>query len=274
MKLFRSLLVAAVLLSVTSPCGAADSSAIQALVESNAAAVKNMSARRIASLTAIAEVAHILDYFKAPESERKERLVQVKTSLKHADMGSELCLIDNQGAEHLRVVNGRFAFDRELSKAESDAPFFSPGMTLASGQSYTSDAYLSPDVMEWVVGFVVPVIPGVAVLHYEYPIKEYSDILRATKLDAKHFVLVVDRAGHVIADSREAHVNKAVDPLTNPIDYFPSIRRGEGALPAEVAHDVLSGNPGEAEVNWRGGRYRMAWQTTDGLIIAAFEEAR
>ncbi|MFN3076203.1 MAG: cache domain-containing protein [Alphaproteobacteria bacterium] len=245
---------------------------IRALAAANVAAVNTVRAARVAQLADMAEHVHLVEYFRAPAEERKKRLLAIKASLKGADMGSELCLIDNEGAEHLRVVRGRFASDRELSKVEAEAPFFPPGMALRAGQFYTSDPYLSPDVEEWVIGVVVPVLPGELILHYEHPVKQYHETLRVPDPGRGRFVIVVDRAGHIIADSRGSLTGNPAEPLVHAKNYFLNIRTGEGALPATIASSVLSGTAGQAEVTWRGKPYALAWQAASGLFVAAFEE--
>ncbi|MEO5374778.1 MAG: hypothetical protein H7840_10930 [Alphaproteobacteria bacterium] len=249
-----------------------DASAVRALVESSVSAISKVRASRVATLSGIASHGQILEYFKSPEGERKAQLPAVKSFLKDADMGSELCLIDNQGVEHLRVVRGRFASDKELSKEEMDAPFFAPGMVLREGQSYQSNPYFSPDVEEWVLGVAVPVIPGQAILHFEHPVKEYHDAL-ASAVGGGHLALAVDRVGHIVINSRDMATSRPADLMVNPRTYFLSIRRGEGAMPAEVVRAMLAGEPGEAQVTWRGANYLMAWKPTDGLTIAVLEPA-
>lgn len=270
MKSISAVLLIALLSTPSGESRAAeDFSSVRGLLAANVAAVNQISHAQAIQLSDMAALAHMPEYFRAPAAERKAKLPEIKSSLTGADMGSELCLIDGAGVEHLRVVNGQFASEKELSKEEMDAPFFGPGMALGVGQSYTSDPYLSPDVGEWVIGVVVPVIPGNAILHFEHPVKAYNDALRATA--DQGFVLAIDRAGHIVMDSRGSVTSKKADALVDPDDYFVSIRKGNAAMPADVVRQMFSGTPGEAHVTWQAADYLAAWQTVDGLIILCLQ---
>jgi hypothetical protein len=254
------------------PPAFADAAALQALLERNAAAISRLQADHLAELAAMADAPAVHEYFLAPADKRAGKLAGVKAALAGRQTGSELCLIDNHGSEHLRAVHGRLAGDTELAHDEVDAPFFAAAMALPQGASYVSEPYLSPDVEEWVIGFVVPVIPGEAILHFEHSLREYQGALAQGGGEERSFVLAIDHAGNIVADSRHAVATRMVPGKDTPRAYFENLFKGADALPPAVAAVIASGGKvGAGRVAWGGHDYLLAHKTLRGLSLVAFE---
>lgn len=222
------------------------------------------------SLSAMASDARLTDYFYAADSKRPIRMPEVRRLLSEHDTGAELCLVDKRGNEHLRMVRGKMARDAELAHDEMDAPFFRPGIALKEGASHVSQPYFSPDVEEWVVGFVVPVVPGEAFLHFEYPLKDYERLLRTGEEYEGRYLLTLDPAGNIVADSRRGKLTSR----PGPDKMLPSIAKGPSALPPEVVAAVLSGQPGEMRATVDGKPMGFTWVQLPGLVLVAFETVK
>src|SRR4051812_17938008 len=116
---------------------------------------------------------------------------------------SEVCFIDQGGAENARVVHGVRATPPDLSPDESKNPFFAPTFALRPGDVYQGSPYVSPDTHQWVIGNATQLVAGGrtrALLHFEVSIESFRR--QAARLAGRRHVLVVDgRTGEVVLDS-------------------------------------------------------------------------
>jgi hypothetical protein len=251
---------------------AADQGALAALLEEKTRAIAKLQGEHLAELSVMASNPTVHDYFDAAPAKRPGKLPAVKAALAGRQMGSELCLIDSRGREHLRAVRGRLASEKELAVDEVDAPFFAPGMALSQDSRYISEPYLSPDVEEWVVGFVIPVVPGQLVLHFEHPISEYQQVLTGDAT-SRRFALAIDRAGYVVADSRHAPNIRKIAGKDEAPGYFANIFKGPESLPVGVTRVIAAGAIKPGMVSMGGQNYLMDGRKLDGITLLVFEPA-
>lgn len=139
----------------------------------------------------------------------------------------EVCLIDTQGQEHLRMTFGEPSATADLDRNEHHLPFFSEALKLHQGESLTSDPYFSHDAKRWVYALVSPVaLPDgglPAIYHYEIPLSYFQNIVRqemermvgvegeaASRLSSRYWVM--DGTGRVVADS-----NREIDYNHEPV---------------------------------------------------------
>ena len=249
----------------------ADPARVKALVADKAAAIGKIQGEQISELRTMAQIPAVREYFQAPEKDRPNRMEAVEKALAGRQMGSELCLIDGHGSEHLRAVRGRLAPDSELAKDEDSAPFFRAGIALPPGGLHVSIPYLSPDVEEWVVGYVVPVLPGEAILHFEHTLRELQAVASQGTAGTGRFVLLVDPRGYVVADSRNPVALGLTGSETEPRAYFKNIKAADGAYPADLAAALAARAPKELKLRLDGKPYDVAWHEAQGLFIVGFD---
>ncbi len=84
---------------------------------------------------------------------------------------SEACLIDRDGVELARVVEGEIASGTDLSGDESGNPFFAPTLRLPAGRVYQAAPYVSEDTDQWVISNSTPMVDAAGVpwglVHFE-----------------------------------------------------------------------------------------------------------
>ncbi|MBF0428243.1 MAG: cache domain-containing protein [Magnetococcales bacterium] len=159
----------------------------------------------------------------------------------------EACLIDRQGQEHLRMVQGKLEDSQFFSADESDSPFFKATFALKEGEVFTSEPYMSPDSMHWVTAYTAPVVLDTgdkpAFFHFEIPLDVYGKLIstvdysysmahqaaKADKDEEGRF-FIVNKDGLVVADSRNQisfELKKAANPDADfrpgekLVDYLP-----------------------------------------------------
>lgn len=250
---------------------AAERTSLRVLVEQRAAQIEADQWQHILMLRDLAQLPLVREYFLGSEKERAEKRAGMEAVLKNKSMGLEMCLIDNKGSEHLRVVRGRLALPAELATDEIDAPFFAPSITLTQDQSYVSPPYFSPDAMLWVVGFVVPVIPGKAILHFEDTLAEYQEYATKGLTGDARFLLLVDLNGFIVADSRREIPLTPKGISAEPKDYFASIKKGPSAFPPELAEKISSGRSGALRAVWMGKTYDVYFETIHGYVVVGMD---
>lgn len=254
------------------PTGAkADRASLKALVEQRAAALDADHWQHILALQELAKVDLVRGYYSMTDKERAARRADLEAAIKGRSIGLEMCLIDNRGNEHMRAVRGRLALPSELAKDEVDAPFFKPAMALKEMQTFVSPPYYSPDADQWVIGFVVPIVPGTAILHYEDSLSEYQEIITKGVSGEARFLLLVDRNGYVVGDSRHDLPVTPKGLSTEAAAYFNHVTTGPDPLPGDLAKAILAGGVGEARVTWNGKRYDTAYVGLQGYTVVGFE---
>ena len=114
----------------------------------------------------------------------------------------EMCLIDRDGNELVRMVDG--ALDDHLSDSEENNPFFAPAFLLPEGEVLISEVYVSPDNGRWVQAYVTPIAvagQNVGLLHYEQEITRIAGEL-FKELGDDQVLLGFDEGGRLLFDSR------------------------------------------------------------------------
>lgn len=132
----------------------------------------------------------------------------------------EMCLIDRDGNELVRMVDG--ALDDHLSDNEENNPFFAPAFSLPEGEVLVSEVYVSPDNGRWVHAYVTPIAVGgrnVGLLHYEQEITKVAGEL-FKELGDGQVLLGFDEGGRLLFDSRAGDTLPPSDgaPLPDSVD--------------------------------------------------------
>ncbi|MBF0161956.1 MAG: cache domain-containing protein [Magnetococcales bacterium] len=132
----------------------------------------------------------------------------------------EMCLIDQTGQEHLRVVQGKVEDAHFFSDTESDSPFFAPSFMAKEGEVHVSKPYMSPDSRYWVIAYTAPVVLAngekPAFFHFEIPLEAYGKLLstldygyatahqqsrKDVEEEGRYFI--ISSEGLLMADSRQ-----------------------------------------------------------------------
>lgn len=248
-------------------------SAVATRVEEIGGKMRALQDEHLTELAAMADLPAVRDYFLAPASKRPAQLGRVHGALDGRKMGSELCLIDEYGSEHLRAVHGRLAPSSELAHNEVSAPFFAPAIAMKAGERHVSIPYLSPDVLQWVVGYVVPVLPGKAILHFEHPIANLLTALPTDPAGSGRFLLMVNAEGFILGDSTRKIDLSVKDDKIEPASYFASIGKGGSPLPAGTAEAVLATDAGTTTAAWAERSWTVAWTRVGSLKLVGAEAA-
>jgi two-component sensor histidine kinase len=176
---------------------------LDAFVAAKAAALEVLHRKAERALVAVAQDSSYREYFKARSDhhrqELKERIDRISLEAQSKFDVGEMCLINENGHEISRIVEGEVAHD--LSTEEATAIFFEPAFALAPRNVYVSPIYMSPDVHRWVVGYVTPIeVDGEkkAILHYEHDLETYQDLLaEGLSGDDDRFLLAVNEEGWI-----------------------------------------------------------------------------
>lgn len=95
----------------------------------------------------------------------------------------EICYIRKDGRELSRMTYDDFAGAEDLSVDESEAPFFSPTLSLGQDEVFQSRPYVSGDTDRWVIGNATPIIYSttgekIALLHFEIPVSWFQEMIK------------------------------------------------------------------------------------------------
>ena len=270
MKPFRTAAALLIATGILSPLAVA-AEPIEILVQDRAQAIVKVQGDHMGELAVMARMPVVNDYFLAADKDRKAKLKAVQAALAGRHMGSELCLIDEHGSEHLRAVHGHLAPDSELAHNEVEAPFFKDGIHLAAGQSYQSPPYASPDVHEWVLGYVVPVLPGKAILHFEHPLKEIQALATQGMSGENRFLLVIDDQGLIYGDSRRNVNLSTTGDSPDPSANFQNLARSEPRLPPALIGEIVNDVNHTTKTAWNGGTWEVSWRKVGSLILVGFQ---
>jgi diguanylate cyclase (GGDEF)-like protein/putative nucleotidyltransferase with HDIG domain len=134
---------------------------------------------------------------KLPEVERSLRFLE---QLYPGSIG-EACFIAADGRELARIVRGRAARGRNLSRDESQNVFFAPTFALPARTVYQAEPYVSPDVHEYVISNSTRVAGSRrAIVHFEVRLEAFRRAA-ATTDGGTYSVDVADaRTGNVVID--------------------------------------------------------------------------
>ncbi|MDX1594437.1 MAG: PDC sensor domain-containing protein [Gammaproteobacteria bacterium] len=147
-------------------------------------------------------------FFSSPDPERRathrEEIAQTTLKVQRYFDVEEMCLIDRDGNELVRMVAG--ALDPHLSTDEEHNVFFEPAFALPEGDVLVSPVYRSPDSGEWVLAYVTPIAlqeENVALLHYEQKLTGVADDLVDGLDPSTQALLAFDEEARVLFDSRD-----------------------------------------------------------------------
>ena len=147
-----------------------------------------------------------------PAADRAAAFVDVANTLKtlHAMFNiDEACVIDADGVELAREVDGRLATATELSPDEAEHEFFAATLALGEGQIYRSTLpYRSEDSGDWALAHATPIrlngaVP-VGMLHFEIPFQWFADKVRANTRDGSYSFLLTRTGQLLLAPSELA----------------------------------------------------------------------
>ncbi len=128
----------------------------------------------------------------------------------------EMCLIDSEGKEVVRVVGGELSHD--LSHEEAQNPFFAPAFAMPEGEVLVSEIYRSPDNGLWVLAYVTPIAAlgsNRGLLHYELEVATIARELYEG-IGPGQALLAFDEKGRLLFDSRRAEGLPAADGVVLP----------------------------------------------------------
>lgn len=258
------------LLVLSSTPGEADE--LEEMLAAKAGALEVLHRKAERALVAVAQDTSYRDYFVAHSHDHrhqlKDRIDQISLQTQDKFHVGEMCLIDENGHEISRIVEGKIAHD--LSTEESQAIFFQPGFALAPFEVYVSPIYMSTDVDRWVVAYVTPIKVGDenrAILHYEHELTVYQDLLVDGLKGSDRVLLAVNEDGWIVADSRRDIPTAQHGSSKEPEDYF-----GRFALGGRTLDDLLRGDEtGDGTVVLEQAPGRVAWRTVEHWTLVAFE---
>ena len=122
----------------------------------------------------------------------------------YPDSIGEVCLIDREGFERARVVNGQHASTATLSGDESGSSFFLPTVQLRSGEVFQAAPYVSGDTHEWVISNSTPLVneggTATSILHFEVSVESFRHLL-SIGTHGEDVQLIDVQTGRVVADS-------------------------------------------------------------------------
>lgn len=258
-------------LFVVSPVlGEADE--LEEMLAAKAGALEVLHRKAERALVAVAQDTSYRDYFVAHSHDHqhrlKERIDEISLETQDKFHVGEMCLIDENGHEISRIVEGEIAHD--LSTDEAQAIFFQPGFALAPFEVYVSPIYMSPDVSRWVVAYVTPIKVGdenKAILHYEHDLTVYQGLLVDGLRGSDQVLLAVNQDGWIVADSRREIPTAQPGGSEAPEDYFERF-----ALGGRTLDDLLGGDgTGGGTVMLEQASGRIAWRTVEHWTLVAFE---
>jgi Cache domain len=248
---------------------------VDAFIAAKAAALEVLHRKAERALVAVAQDSSYREYFKARSDhhrqELKERIDRISLEAQSKFDVGEMCLINENGHEISRIVEGEVAHD--LSTEEATAIFFEPAFALAPRNVYVSPIYMSPDVHRWVVGYVTPIeVDGEkkAILHYEHDLETYQDLLaKGLSSDDDRFLLAVNEEGWIIADSRrEIGIAQRGDSALAR-DYFERFQAAGSSLEA-LRDELGGGTSGRGTIILDGMPHSVAWRTIKGWTLLGF----
>jgi hypothetical protein len=248
---------------------------LDALIAAKAGAVEVLHRKAERALVGVAQDPSYREYFNAHSDhhrhELKERIDRISLEAQNKFDVGEMCLINENGHEISRIVEGEVAHD--LSTEEAAAIFFKPAFALAPRNVYVSPIYMSPDVNRWVVAYVTPIeVDGEnkAILHYEHELATYQDLL-AEGLAGDEFLLAVNEEGWIVADSRREIDTAMRGDSAVPGDYFERFELGGNSLET-LKSELGGGTSGRGTIALSGVPHDVAWRTVKGWTLLGFEK--
>ncbi len=199
-------LLALLIACLATPVAADPQEAARTLVNAKARVLFMKHRRAIKALESTLRNPAFKAYFMTEDAEQRGALrADIEQSVlkvqRHFAV-EEMCLIDRDGRELVRVVAGKL--DAHLSDTEHENPFFAPALALSEGDTLVSDVYLSPDTGRWVLAYVTPIAvrgENLGLLHYEQEVVRVASEL-FEGLESGQALLGFDENGRVLFDSQ------------------------------------------------------------------------
>lgn len=245
----------------------------EALVQEKAAALTIVHQRAIRSLVTAAQDPRFGELFQDTQ-DKGELRAQVENIALNVQDGfevDEMCLIDPNGAELVRITHGHAQHD--LAEDETQNSFFHPSMEKQHRQAFVAPIYMSADAKKWVVAYTTPIVvegKKYGILHYEKGLEFYQRILSLGLSGSDRFLLVVDKDGHLLSDSRSTIPVEQVAESEDLNDYFDEFRLNELTL-SELLNGLVTDGDFEGDVIiGDDGHFSVAHKQVEDWHLLAF----
>jgi diguanylate cyclase (GGDEF)-like protein len=180
----------------------------------------------------------------------------------------EACVIDENGMEIARVVQGVPAPMSQLAMTEMGNPFFRPTFALPPGEVYQAAPYVSPDTKHWVISNSTRVDYAGGhslIVHFEVSLASFAEYL-ATATPGEHVAVVDATTGRVILqDGVSLPPSDAEFPRFAAADALRDLAPAATELRASGTDYAVSGierHPGNAN-DW----VVLEWSTASASIV-------
>ncbi len=259
---------------------AADEKDLVELVNEKARLVERLNKRAERALISAVRDRAFSNYFSAANTAEKttfkSRIDKLSLNVQSRFDVDEMCLIDENGHEHSRIVGDTIAPDEELSDDESQAVFFNLGFSLKPLETAVSPLYISGDTHRWVVAYVTPVDmknKKRAILHFEHNLSKYRDLVNRGMSKEQRYLLMMTQDGYIFSDSRRDIPLEAREGKTDFSDYFENIADWGVTGIQHVMNGMKHQTAQVVDLTHENGdRYTMAYQTVRGWTLAVVEK--
>ncbi len=257
--------------------GASKSDTGAALLARRAAMLELLHHQAEITLVTAAQDRSFAAYFHATDdaerAQLKQRLAHLTANMRTTFGVDGVCLIDLAGTE---IASTSEAGAAELESANgTGSTFFHDAFLQPTRHVYLSAIFVSSDSHRWVVSYATPiVVDGFvrAILHYEHNLYDYQTVLAANPDGIVGFLLLVDRDGWIIADSRKPVDMRQRGDSVDPAGYFTKFE-WQGMSLADL--EVRLGRDGgvmEEVMPGPDGNYRVEYRTVRGWTLLLFEK--
>ncbi len=211
--LFLALFIFSTAPSSTANISAADLPKMHKELNEKASVFRTLNMKASRNLLNAARVTAFKEYFStkdpAERARLKKKIQKISLSAQKRFKVDEMCLISTDGREITRIVFDKIAPDNELSRDESDAPFFKASVKKGTKGVHVQDPYLSSDSKRWVIAYTSPIMTDdgkkPAFLHYEIPLSFFAREMAKGLSGPDEYLLIVGDDGLLWTDSRRAH---------------------------------------------------------------------
>ncbi len=256
----------------------ADEQATINLVNQKTNIIENMHSKAQRALVTAAQDRVFPEYF-TPGTDKhtlKSRIDNVSLAVQSRFEVDEMCVIDEKGNEHSRIIGKAIAPDADLSTEEASAPFFKLAFALQPKQVAVAPLYVSADTQRWVVAYVTPLAVGTgkpAILHFEHNLDKYRDMVNRGLSGDDRYLLMVTRDGYVFSDSRKDISLNAKGDADDQASYFSNIKSWRLADIDKVSDAVTKAKEGVIRSKAADGKeYVIAYKPVESWTIIAVEK--
>lgn len=274
---FATLAVAALAACLFAAAAAAQKDdAGSALLERRAAMLELMHHQAEIALVTAAQDRNFEAFFRASDAAEREmlrqRLDRLTESMRTAFFVDSVCLMDRSGQEIASTDDPSEADETESTEAD----FFREAFLHPARHVYLSSVFVSDASRRWVVSYATPIVIDEkvrAILHYEHSLASFQRVATDALGEVAGYLLLIDREGWVIADSRHPVETGQNGVSADPADYFEHFEwNGAGLADLQVR---LGRDGGFMEQTMAGpdGDYRIQYRTVRGWTLVLFEKA-